>query len=85
MPAKFLRAPKPKGGKLKIKESVSKKHFIGTVEKIKEYIMAGDVFQAVPSLRLELEPGVEPLNIYRALRRVNPSPYMYFLRMQVKT
>ncbi len=43
--------------------------------------MAGDVFQAVPSLRLELEPGVEPLNIYRALRRVNPSPYMYFLRM----
>ena len=44
--------------------------------------MAGDVFQAVPSLRLELEPGVAPLNIYRALRRVNPSPYMYFLRMQ---
>jgi anthranilate synthase component 1 len=87
LPAKLLRAPKPKAGKLKgaklkIKESVSKKHFIATVEKIKEYIMAGDVFQAVPSLRLELEPGVEPLNIYRALRRVNPSPYMYFLRMQ---
>src|ERR1051326_2390061 len=87
LPAKFLRTSKPKGakpkaGKLKIKESISKKHFIGTVEKIKEYIMAGDVFQAVPSLRLELEPGVEPLNIYRALRRVNPSPYMYFLRMQ---
>src|ERR1051326_2425411 len=86
LPAKFLRTSKPKGakpkaGKLKIKESISKKHFIGTVEKIKEYIMAGDVFQAVPSLRLELEPGVEPLNIYRALRRVNPSPYMYFLRM----
>jgi anthranilate synthase component 1 len=79
--AKFLRASKPKAGKVKIKESVSKKHFIRTVEKIKDYIMAGDVFQAVPSLRLELEPGVEPLNIYRALRRVNPSPYMYFLRM----
>jgi anthranilate synthase component 1 len=44
--------------------------------------MAGDAFQTVPSLRLELEPGVEPLNIYRALRRVNPSPYMYFLRMR---
>ena len=85
LPAKFLRAPKPpkaskRQGKGRV--SVSKKHFIGTVEKIKEYIMAGDVFQAVPSLRLELEPGVEPLNIYRALRRVNPSPYMYFLRMQ---
>src|SRR6476661_1079416 len=82
LPAKFLRAPKPKTGKVKVAISVSKKHFISTVEKIKEYIMAGDVFQAVPSLRLELEPGVEPLNIYRALRRVNPSPYMYFLRMQ---
>jgi anthranilate synthase component 1 len=81
LPAKFLRAPKPKAGKVKVAISVSKKHFIRTVEKIKEYIIAGDVFQAVPSLRLELEPGVEPLNIYRALRRVNPSPYMYFLRM----
>jgi anthranilate synthase component I len=81
LPVKFLRAPKPKTGKVKVAVSVSKKHFIRTVEKIKEYIMAGDVFQAVPSLRLELEPGVEPLNIYRALRRVNPSPYMYFLRM----
>jgi anthranilate synthase component 1 len=79
--AKFLRAPKPKAGKVKVEVSVSKKHFISTVEKIKQYIMAGDVFQAVPSLRLELEPGVEPLNVYRALRRVNPSPYMYFLRM----
>src|SRR6202045_1496786 len=81
LPAKFLRAPRPKTGKVKVAVSVSKKHFIRTVEKIKEYIMAGDVFQAVPSLRLELEPGVEPLNVYRALRRVNPSPYMYFLRM----
>jgi anthranilate synthase component 1 len=79
--AKFLRAPKPKTGKVKVAISVSKRHFLRTVEKIKEYIMAGDVFQAVPSLRLELEPGVEPLNVYRALRRVNPSPYMYFLRM----
>jgi anthranilate synthase component 1 len=81
LPAKFLRTPKPKTGKVKVAVSVSKKHFIRTVEKIKEYIMAGDVFQAVPSLRLELQPDVEPLNIYRALRRVNPSPYMYFLRM----
>src|SRR5207237_10630525 len=62
--------------------SVSKKHFMRRVEKIKEYISAGDVFQTVPSLRLDLEPGVPPLQIYRALRRVNPSPYMYFLRMR---
>jgi anthranilate synthase component I len=81
LPKKYLQPPNPLKGKLKISISVSKKHFLRTVEKIKEYIMAGDVFQAVPSLRLELEPGVPPFNAYRALRRVNPSPYMYFLRM----
>lgn len=78
---KYLAPAKPKGGKLKIKNSVTKPRFLATVRKIKEYIVAGDVFQAVPSMRLELEPGVPPFNIYRALRRVNPSPYMYFLRM----
>src|SRR6266567_6501291 len=82
---KYLRPIKPKTGKPKIGISVNKKRFLNTVEKIKEYIMAGDVFQAVPSLRLALEPGVPPLNIYRALRRVNPSPYMYFLRMEELT
>src|SRR5258708_31141273 len=81
LPRKYLRPAKPKTGKLKVNISVSKKHFVETVEKIKEYIFAGDVFQAVPSLRLDFEPGVPPFNIYRALRRVNPSPYMYYLRM----
>src|SRR5579864_5952386 len=81
LPRKYLGAPKTQGGKLKIEISVSKPRFLATVEKIKDYIMAGDIFQAVPSLRLELKPGVPPLNVYRALRRVNPSPYMYFLRM----
>ncbi len=85
LPRKYLRPPKPKAGKPKVEISVTKKRFWNTVEKIKEYIMAGDVFQAVPSLRLALEPGVPPLNIYRALRRVNPSPYMYFLRMEELT
>lgn len=85
LPAKYLRAAKPKKGKVKIEIATSKKKFISTVEKIKEYIMAGDVFQTVPSLRLELQPGVPPFNIYRALRRVNPSPYMYFLRMEDMT
>jgi len=81
MPGKYLRRARPKKGKLKTAISVSKHQFIETVKKVKEYIMAGDVFQAVPSLRLELKPDVPPLDIYRALRRVNPSPYMYFLRM----
>ncbi len=81
LPRKHLHPAKPMGGNLNVKISVSKSRFMRTVEKIKDYIVAGDVFQAVPSLRLELKPGVSPFNIYRALRRVNPSPYMYFLRM----
>src|SRR5215472_5763658 len=82
---KLLRPPAPRKGKLKTTVSVSRKRFLDTVEKVKDYIMAGDVFQAVPSLRLELEPDVPPFDIYRALRRVNPSPYMYFLRMDDMT
>jgi anthranilate synthase component 1 len=81
LPRRFLRPSKPKNGNLKINISVSKQKFIRTVERIKDYIVAGDVFQTVPSLRLETRPGVQPFNMYRALRRVNPSPYMYFLRM----
>lgn len=81
LPRRLLAPAKPRKGQPKITISASKQQFMRTVETIKEYIAAGDVFQAVPSLRLEMEPGVAPLDIYRALRRVNPSPYMYFLRM----
>ena len=50
------------------------------MEKTKEYIAAGDVFQCVLSQRFDCVPGVDAFEIYRALRIVNPSPYMYFLR-----
>jgi anthranilate synthase component 1 len=50
------------------------------VEKTKEYIASGDVFQCVLSQRFDCVPGVDAFEIYRALRIVNPSPYMYFLR-----
>ncbi len=49
------------------------------VERIREYILAGDVMQVVPSRRLSLPFTAEPLDFYRALRALNPSPYMYFL------
>lgn len=49
------------------------------VEKIKEYALAGDIMQVVPSQRLSLPFSAEPINMYRALRSLNPSPYMYFL------
>jgi anthranilate synthase component 1 len=50
------------------------------VLKAKEYIKAGDIFQVVPSQRFHTAINVEPFEIYRALRLINPSPYMYFLR-----
>lgn len=49
------------------------------VRQAKEYIAAGDIFQVVPSQRLSRETQAEPFAIYRALRMLNPSPYMYFL------
>ena len=49
------------------------------VERIKEYVLAGDIMQAVPSQRMSLPFSAPPLNLYRALRNLNPSPYMYFL------
>lgn len=49
------------------------------VEKAKEYIHAGDIFQIVPSQRFEMPFTLPPLALYRALRRTNPSPFMYFL------
>ncbi|HUJ18779.1 MAG TPA: anthranilate synthase component I [Nitrospirota bacterium] len=50
------------------------------VLKAKEYIRAGDIFQVVPSQRFRTKINIEPYEIYRALRLINPSPYMYFLR-----
>jgi anthranilate synthase component 1 len=54
--------------------------FEGAVRKCVEYIRAGDIFQVVISQRLALELGCEPFELYRTLRVVNPSPFMFFLR-----
>ncbi|MFI2811803.1 MULTISPECIES: anthranilate synthase component I [Microbulbifer] len=53
--------------------------FKHSVDRVKEYILAGDVMQVVPSQRLSAPYSAPPLNLYRALRSLNPSPYMYFL------
>jgi anthranilate synthase component 1 len=85
-----LAKPLPKAtrhtasGKLVLKPRTRKKDFLAGVERIKDYIAAGDIFQAVLSQRFDVEPGVDPFSIYRALRIVNPSPYMYFLRMGLR-
>jgi anthranilate synthase component 1 len=52
------------------------------VERAKEYIHAGDIIQVVPSQRLEATIDVDPFDIYRTLRTVNPSPYMFYLKFR---
>ena len=52
------------------------------VERCKDYIRAGDAFQVVPSQRFELETAADPFDVYRALRVVNPSPYLFYLQIE---
>ncbi len=72
-------------GKLKLTARTPKASFLKAVARTKEYIASGDVFQCVLSQRFDCEPGVDAFEIYRALRIVNPSPYMYFLRFGMHT
>lgn len=70
----------------KIDESSFKSHygkekFMNDVERIREFIFAGDIMQTVISQRLSTEFKAPPINLYRALRSLNPSPYMYFLNL----
>ena len=63
------------------KSSFGEQAFLRSVDKIKDYIMAGDAMQVVPSQRLSAPFTASPLNLYRSLRRLNPSPYMFFLNL----
>ncbi len=66
--------------KVAVRARTPKAKYLDSVRQAKEYIAAGDIFQVVLSQRWDFEPGVAPFDLYRALRTVNPSPYMYFLR-----
>ena len=61
------------------KSSFSRTDFMGAVDTIKEYIRAGDCFQALISRRIDVPADFAALDLYRALRAINPSPYMYHL------
>jgi len=61
------------------RSNFAKEEYEEIVRQAKEYIAAGDIFQVVPSQRLSRSTDAEPFAIYRALRMLNPSPYMYFL------
>ncbi|MGH9562311.1 MAG: anthranilate synthase component I family protein, partial [Terracidiphilus sp.] len=75
------QAPTPESNPLRVQSNMSKSKFSSAVRKIKEYIRAGDAFQIVLSQRLEARTSADPFEIYRALRVVNPSPYLYFLKL----
>lgn len=62
-----------------VRSNRTKAEYMSMVEKAKEYIVAGDIFQVVLSQRLSTELRAEPFALYRALRSVNPSPYLYYL------
>ncbi len=80
------RFPVPSKGRpgskkhINVKLRTAKKDYLAAVDRTKEYIAAGDIFQAVLSQRFDVEPGIDSFQVYRALRTVNPSPYMFFLR-----
>ena len=72
-------------GALRVRPNMSRAHYEDMVERSKEYIRAGDIFQVVLSQRMEVPVRVAPFDVYRALRAVNPSPYMYYLRLGEST
>ena len=81
-----LSKPAPSNGQpIEMTSNVSRDEFERMVRTAKEYIAAGDVYQVVLSQRFETGLGADPFTVYRALRHVNPSPYMYFIRMSERS
>ncbi|MDD2367074.1 MAG: anthranilate synthase component I [Desulfuromonadaceae bacterium] len=70
------------GNHVNFTSNISKASFEESVEKAKEYVRSGDIIQVVLSQRLSGELTANPLDIYRVLRTLNPSPYMFFLRLE---
>lgn len=87
MPRKSRKSSEDKSRLKKdnFKSNFTKKGFIKAVEKTKKYVKAGDVIQTVISQNFHKETDVQPINAYRALRVVNPSPYMYYLETGTST
>jgi anthranilate synthase component 1 len=71
--------PSPASGNLTY--SIQKKDFLSIVEKAKKFIVEGDIFQVVLSQRMAMQVNADPFSVYRMLRIVNPSPYLYFLNL----
>ncbi|HET9475985.1 MAG TPA: anthranilate synthase component I, partial [Dehalococcoidia bacterium] len=81
LPAAPYRMIAPEFNGETARSNVGTERYIEAVETAKKYIVAGDIIQMVPSQRLFRRTSAHPFSIYRALRMVNPSPYMYYLQM----
>ena len=86
-PGAGVAVPAPRRGQAPAEatRTLSSSQFRAAVEVAKEHIVAGDIFQVVLSQRYDLELGADPFEVYRALRLLNPSPYLYFLRFEEVT
>jgi anthranilate synthase component 1 len=76
----MVAAPPPGLAKADGARTMTSEEYMGAIDAAKEYIRAGDIFQVVLSQRYDLTLGADPFDVYRALRLLNPSPYLYFLR-----
>ena len=78
-PSAHVPANLPTG--VPVQSNMTKAEYFDVVARAKEYIAAGDVFQVVPSQRFRRPFALPPFSLYRALRRLNPSPYLYYLSL----
>jgi len=85
--ARPLEVPSQAGGQaaslsnLRPRSNFAKEKYLEAVDRAREYIAAGDIFQVVLSQRFEVDLAADPFDVYRALRFVNPSPYMFYLKL----
>ncbi|WP_208027946.1 anthranilate synthase component I [Rhabdothermincola sediminis] len=81
LPEPVMEPPDLDGPLPEVRSSMGAERYWHAVEVAKEHILEGDIFQVVLSQRFDFDLGADPFDYYRVLRQVNPSPYMYFVRM----
>lgn len=79
-PIKMTPEPKKSSKRVPLESNMTKKEFCSAVSKAKEYIRQGDIIQVVLSQRFKMKAQAKPFDIYRSLRAINPSPYMFYLK-----
>ena len=80
LPYALVEPPDPDEPLPDVRSTMGADLYAGAVDVAKEHILAGDIFQVVLSQRFDLDLQADPFDVYRVLRQVNPSPYMYFIR-----